>query len=45
MEQQAEVIADFFTTPDTAQKNRLSPLLRDFIIHRRHSNYLPKFFA
>lgn len=45
MEQQAEVIADFFTTLDTAQKNRLSPLLRDFIIHRKHSNYLPKFFA
>lgn len=43
MEQQAEVIADFFTTHDQKQKNRLSPLLKNFIIHRDWTSNLPKF--
>ncbi|MBQ1837350.1 MAG: type IV secretion protein Rhs [Neisseriaceae bacterium] len=45
MEQQAEVIADFFTTNHSEQKNRLLPLLQEFIIHRNNSFSLPKFFA
>ena len=45
MEQQAEVIADFFTTNNPDEKNRLFFLLKDFIVHRDWAKNLPKFFA
>lgn len=45
MEQQAEAIADFFTTNNPDEKNRLFFLLKDFIAHRDWAKNLPKFFA
>ena len=45
MEQQAEVIADFFTTNNPDEKNRLFFLLKDFIAHRDWAKNLPKFFT
>ena len=44
MEQQAEVIADFFTTDDMTQKSRLLPLLQNFIFHQDYTIHLPKLF-
>lgn len=44
MEQQAEVIADFFTTNDNHHKNRLQPIIKDFVAHRKWTRNLPKLF-